>query len=365
MKQPGQPVAHGGEDFLCVEGGFNAATRTVTLLAAPDSTTFPARDESQPVDFGEQGHWHPVAKWSPDDLLLPDPRHHDQRELASDVIERYLEDHGELPDMAFAVCNEMGFVGSLIEVMPQGVAAELHDNYDDAAEASDGQGVVAIHDISRFLTHMAREGYAGVLWNGAVPVFFCIDDGGELQFLRVGDGGGGKVSMEILDLADGWQPYDGAEEIEFLDNADACDARLVETIGSLPLLDWPDDHMLWSMGPSPDTAGVVSVEEDGLDYVLVFTNEDACRDWCTEEIDADWSPFLVHDLSMFLAASGGAKAGCLLNPGAHRARRGVMWKDGERIVLDSFSGFWELGEEGFSAIADEFKDDDSEQVEGS
>lgn len=352
MKQPGTLVHHGGEDYLCVEGGFNAETRTVTLMTGAANTEFPHRPETKAVTWCDQGQWYVVARWSADDLLLPDPRHHARRDLAADVVEQYLASRPETPEALWAVKDGKGFRGHLLDVMPQGLAAEIHESL-EAAEASGGDaGLVPVQDVPRFLTHLAREGYAGALWNASQPVFFCLDESDELQFLRVGQAAPGKVAMEILDGEEGWTDYEGERSIEFLDNAEACDARLVEQVGRVALLDWPAAGPLWSLGPREGEAGVVTVAEDGLAYGLLFTSEAACREWLGEEIEAPWTAFRVGPLADFLSQPSLVGSGALINPGAHRARRGVLWSDGERLILDSFSGFWELLPDGFQLIPD-------------
>ena len=57
--------------------------------------------------------------------------------------------------------------------------------------------------------------------------------------------------------------------------------------------------------------------------------------------------FPVRDLVAFLTCDEMAGNVASLNPGGHRARGGLLWSDGEGVVLDSFSGFWRLGREGF------------------
>lgn len=369
MKQPGTVVEHAGEAYLCVEGGFNRATRTVTLMAGAESASFPHRSEDKPLNWGPQGDWYPVARWSPDDLLLPDPRHQEQHLLASDVIEHYLDSVPECPDAAWVVTDGKGFRGHLVEVMPQGLAVQVYEDEADAISAASGEPVVALQDVIRFLTHLAREGYAGALWNGEQPVFFCLDELGELQFLRIGEGKRGKVAMEILDPDEGWMFYEGAEAIDFLDNGEACDARLVEAVGHLPILDWPDEPLLWSLGPELGQPGIVTVADDGLAYALLFSTEDTCREWLSQEVGEEetWVAFPVPDLDGYLVTVLSQGSGALLNPGAHRARRGVLWHDGERAILDSFSGFWELTAEGsFRSITEEdvFEDLDDEEDAG-
>ncbi|RKY20328.1 MAG: hypothetical protein DRQ55_08040 [Planctomycetota bacterium] len=365
MKQPGTLVEHSGQSYLCVEGGFNTPTRTVTLLVDGENSSFPHREDDQPVTWRDQGDWFPVARWDNGELLLPDPRHREHATLAGELVERYLQSTSEPPEAAWALSEGpgKGFRGYLRSILPQGLAAELYETQELAEEAGEGAELVPVLDIPRFLTHLAREGYAGALWNGQQPLFFCLDQDDELQFLRVGEGGKSSVSMELLDPIEGWIAYDGEEQIDFLDNGEACDARLAESVGCLPMLGWPDDAQLWSPGASPSEPVVVTVEEDALDYALLFTTEEAAKEWIEEEqVKEDWSAHAVDDLDAFLSAAGEQGNGALLNPGSHRARRGVLWHDGERIVLDSFSGFWQLNEEGFALISErstDGEDDDS------
>ena len=196
---------------------------------------------------------------------------------------------------------------------------------------------------------LAREGYAGVLWNRLLPVFFCIDQEGGLHFLRVRKDEG-KVAMDLLRADETWDLYDGAEPIEFLENREACDARLVETLGPVPLVDWPEDGELWSVGPNTDEPGIVALDDDQLPYGLLFTSEEGAAEWCEEAGEQAWVHWPVRDLGMYLADSKLDGCGGLLNPGAHRVRSGVFWRDGARVVLDSFSGFWALEGERFTPV---------------
>jgi len=349
MKQPGTVMHYGGDDYLFVEGGYNAETRTITLLAAPDNGHFPQDEEAVPMAWRDQGEWFPIARLIGGQLELQKQEHEDTADYAAELIRHYVDEALDGPDQAWTLRSPRGFSGSLEDVLPQGVAVAVFDSEESAREAAGEDTVVAISHLASFLTHLAREGYAGVMWNQQQPVFFCIDEASDLQFLRIGRGRGETVEMELLDPLKGWEPYDGAEEIAFLDNADACDARLTEALDQEPLLGWPDDSQLWSLGPQAGEPGLVNVEEDGLSYALLFSEEEAAETWLGD-IDEPWVRFAVADLAALLSAPAMDNCGGLLNPGAHRARRGVFWQDGERIILDSFSGFWVLDPSGFVAL---------------
>lgn len=351
MKRPGVLIEHQGQTYLCVEGGYNADNRSVTLLATAEDPHFPPAEGMRPITWRDQGDWYPVARKLQEDLVLQDERHHDERVYADEVIEHYLADNPPDQEVAWVLEGGTGFHGLLQDILPQGLAVvlcddlatatELLEQRREAGQASPDERLVPVTHLAGFLTHLAREGYAGALWAGRQPVFFCVDEENALHFLRLGEGPGGDggLQMELLDPLEGWVPYEGAEEIAFLDNADACDARLTQVLGELPLLDWPDEDSLWSVGPARGQPGLVTVEEDGLDYGLLFASEQRAQGWL-EELDQPWVVWRVPDLSAWLGHPDLAERGGLLNPGGHRARRGVLWIDGDRIVLDSFSGFW-------------------------
>src|SRR5262245_39930347 len=349
MKQPGTLTRQGDRDYLLVEGGFNPETRAVILLARPDDPSFPPDGHTPPIRWSHQGEWTPVARWTADELRIPDARHEQRRDLVKSLIDRYVAQHQSPLAVAFTARRDGGYAGSLQAALPMGVAVHCHDTADAAtSEAEPGTTLVPVHNIAMFLTHLVREGYAGVMWNGTQPVFFCVDENADLQFLRVKAGDDGeRVDMEILDESDRWQGYDGAEEIEFIDNRDACDARLVESLGRKPVLGWISGAPLYSVGP-PFGQPVVVTEDsrpdqpdqpDAVPHGVLFTTEEAARAFREDAGPDELTVFPVNDLAAFLTQDG--LTGCVtaLNPGGHRASSGTLWSDGERIVLDSFSGF--------------------------
>ncbi len=353
MKQPGTLVRHDQREYLLVEGGYNAETRAVILLARPDDPGFPPDPASQPLRWVHQGLWTPVARWTAAELRIPDERHAGRRDVAQKVIEEYVAGHRARPAVAWTARHGTGFVGSLEVALPMGLAVHCHDTEKAAASEEGAEGVVPVDNLGMFLTHLVREGYAGALWNGRQPIFFCADENADLQFLRVKPGpAGDRVEMEIVDEKDTWQPYDGAEEIEFIDNREACDARLVEMLGRKPLVGWPEAGRLYSVGPEFGTPVIVTEgeEPDAVPHSVLFTTEAAADAFREDAGAAELKVFPVNDLNAFLTQE--ELAGCVtsLNPGGHRASSGILWSDGERIVLDSFSGFWKLGPGGFELL---------------
>jgi len=352
LRQPGTVLRHLGGEYLLLEGGFDDDTRTLTVLARPDDPRFAGEQDVRPVEWCDQGRWLPVARDAVDEeLLVQRPAFDAQRGFLEELLERYREERGELEPMAFTLVQEHGFAGSLEPFLPMGVAVPLFDDEHEAAAAAEERGahVHGVHSVARFLTHLAREGYAGALWNRLLPVFACIDPEGGLHFLRV-NRDGAHVALELLQADETWNAYDGAEPIEFLEDREACDARLVDAIGPVPLLDWPEDARLWSVGPSRDEPGIVALDSDELPYGLLFTSAEAASEWCEEADEPGWVHWPVPDLGLFLADGRLEGCGALLNPGAHRARSGLLWRDGARVVLDSFSGFWALDGERFEPV---------------
>ncbi len=349
MKLPGTPLRHAGGNYLLVEGGYNNDTRTVTLLAEPSNEAFTHPEKAQRVVWGEQGEWFPISQWAVGMITLQEDSYTEQRPLIDEIFERFRSEQQELPTVAWAVQGTGGFVGSLETILPMGLAAKVYGEEEDAAERAGDDIVVPITNLPNFLTHLAREGYAGGMWNAQQPIFFCIDSNNELQFLRVRRADAGGMQMDILDADGDWLQYEGAEEIEMLENRDACDERLVATMGSRPVMSWPVDGNFWSVGPKGGEPGCITREEDELPYGILFTDEEEARDW-REESDSPWVSFPVDSVVEFLESESLDGSGVLLNPASHRVHSGVLWRDGERIVLESYSGFWVLDGDEFEKV---------------
>jgi hypothetical protein len=366
MKQPGTIVRHDDREYLLVEGGYNGQTRAVILLARPGDARFPPDASARPIRWGHQGEWSPVARWSPQELRIPDERYEAQRELIQAVVDAYLAQYRERRTVAWAARKGEDFAGTLEIALPMGLAVVCCDTRDSAAEAvSDADELVPVENLAMFLTQLVRLGYAGAMWNRTQPVFFCTDDAGELHFLRVSAGTRGapagrvsvrpdpdEVRLEILTEADDWTPYDGAEPIEFIDNREACDQRLVAVLGRTPVVDWPEGGRLYSVGSAPEAPAVVTEMQgkEEVRHALLFTSDAAAREYVDDD-RTELRVFPVADLTAFLTCDALQGNVAALNPGGHRARGGILWSDGERVVLDSFSGFWQVDGQGFELLA--------------
>jgi len=353
MKQPGTIVRRDGREYLLVEGGYGAGSRAVILLARPGDPRVATDAAQRPVRWRQQGDWVPLARWSADGLRIPDERNAASREFVQEVIDGYVAEHKPPPVKAWTGTKGAGFASQLHASLPMGLAAGCFDTEAAAAALPEVEQVVAIDNLGMFLTHLVRQGYAGALWNGVRPIFFCVDDEGDLQFLRLSPGEGqvkGQVVMEILDEHDRWQPYDGAEAVEFIDNRDACDQRLVTALGATPPSGWPDDGRLWSLG-ARGVPKIFTSNEAGNEvrHAVLFSGEQAAKDW-GEERAPDATAFAVDDLTAFLTTDAMAGNVAFYNPGGHRAHSGLLWSDGERVVLDSFSGFWKVEGREFEPI---------------
>lgn len=349
MRQPGTPLRHAGGNYLLVEGGYNRDTRSVTLLAAPSNEAFTHGEKARHVVWRDQGEWYVIAQWAVGMLSFQDEAYEAQRPLVEEVVERFLEERADDPEIAWAVQGMGGFLGSLEEILPMGLAAKVFSTEEAAAEVAGTDEVVPITNLAQFLTQLARDGYAGAMWDERQPIFFCIDGLGEVQFLRVRKDASQRMQLELLAETGDWVDYDGAEEIEFLENRESCDERLVSALGSQPVMGWPLDGKLWAVGPRTGEPGQVTSDEDDVVYGVLFSKEELAREW-NQEVEPSWIAFLVDDLPGFLSHDALAGHGGLLNPGSHRVQSGVLWRDGERVVLDSFSGFWAFESGRFQAL---------------
>lgn len=350
MKQPGTVVRHDDREYLLIEGGFDAESRAVIVLARPGNVQVLGNPSQPPIRWGSQGDWQPLARWTPGELRLPDERNEPLRAMVQGLVDTYVATRKAPPTQAWAGKKGGNFASQAHPALPMGMAAGCFDSQAGAAALPQVEQIVAIDNLGMFFTHLVREGYAGALWNGTQPVFFCVDDEGDLQYLRVSPAGS-DVGMEILDEHDRWQKYDGAEAIEFIDNREACDQRLVATLGSRPPTGWPADGQLWSLGSRRGVPHIFTTTEGSneLRHAALFPDEESARSY-GEERAPDAQPFAVADLTAFLTSDEMAGNVATYNPGGHRSSSGLLWSDGERVVLDAFSGFWKIDGLQFEAI---------------
>jgi hypothetical protein len=352
VRQQGKTVKHEGSEYVLMEDGYNEATRAVVFLARAGDPRFVGGPSQRPTELSEHpGDWRTVARWTQHELHIPEADHEEHRDFIATAIDEYVSVTPRPAPVAWTLGDGDAFAGTLEPALPMGVAIPCYDTEEQARADVGSLELVPIDDLRRFFNHVVRLGYAGAMWNAERPVFFCADPSGDLHYLRLGRGGPGKLAMEILDELDRWDSYDGAEEISFLDNGDACDERLVEKVGNKPLMGWPADGHLHSVGP---TVGQPALFDDDSDtgsgrYAVLFTEAAAADDF-REDLDEAWTTFEVADPSAFLRSDVAEGHVVQLNPGGHRARSGTMWSSGDAAVLDSFSGFWKLTPDGFEAL---------------
>jgi len=348
MKRKGRTLVVEGQEFQLVEDGFNAESRTVTVLARADSKEFPGKDT---VHWSDLGGWHGVARWTSDRTLhVPNDRYREHEPLLRRVVATYEERHAPRMGEPRAYASQDGrhYVAHVDSAVPMGLAAVFHARRPQAERTG---RPVPIHDVGAFLTHLAREGYAGALWNGTSPVFFCLDDEDQIQFVRLTTDERGGPVLEILGEDDAWEPYEGAEEIDLLDNQEACDERLVAVLGRQPVLGWPNDNRLFTIGTPGGDPTLVTLDDDEEEpnVGLLFTSEAEARARLVEfEIDDEILP--VPDVADLLGHPTLKDRPLVLNPGSHRASTGHLWSDGRDVVLQSFSGFWLFRDGDFTPI---------------
>ncbi len=350
MKHPSAIVEQDDNEYLLLEEGYNESTRAVAVLARPSNPLFPKAEDGRTYHFNESGEWHAVARWTREQLVVADERHAHHGELVRGLASDYVEGLPRPRPVAWALHDGEVFAGSLSPAVPMGVVVHCHDDEDHAQDRAAGRRVVPIDNVPLFFNQMVRLGYAGALWNEEMPVFFCVDDEDDLQFLKVSREPRDKVAVEILGLDSRWESYEGAEEVDFLDNTQACDERLVEMVGRRPVLEWPSGPLV-SVGPSEGKPIVLDEEDEELPHGVLFTNTRWANTF-REENDPTWTVFDVPDPAEFIKQTD--FEGCVvhLNPGNHRAYTGTLWNNGEQTVLDSFSGFWRLTDDGFEPTAE-------------
>ena len=161
-----------------------------------------------------------------------------------------------------------------------------------------------------------------------------------------------EVQEYTLNEDGSWRLYEGEEEIEFYLDQDRCDRNMIENLGDIPFLGHQGIVSLWTIEEmdKPNHPFILSSDESPIDgitgssTVLLFHRKKHAVEFLLERGLVECEAVRVDDVKQFLNDAGKMSLTVILEPFRHRATGGVLWLNEQDIVLDSFSGFWILGD---------------------
>lgn len=339
--------------------------REAAILARPDAAVSEGADQSRVIKTNH-GDWIPIALWkggrfrflaSVSPRIRPDleavmNQYLHTRPLATDGKRRkryYYIDGGNAP--AYTISRSH----------PHGLAVRFFGRKKDAdaalKEAADRGGAPRVrwtNDLKRFLVRAADDGFAGAVLDDREPVYFCLDGADDMVFLRLSLNDEEEVEESLLQDDGSWKLYEGEGEIDFFLDQQSADGNMVRLLGEIPFLGHEKMQHVWTVedGRNRGIPYVLAASEgpfaglaEGDTVVLFHTQRNAMEFILDRELYAH-EAVRVEGLKEFLRDAAERRLGVLFEPFNHRAAGGVFWLNGEDVILDSFSGFWKLGEDG-------------------
>jgi len=350
-------ILHEGLEYFLVDRGRTRATRVLTLLRRVE-------DESTCADGAllvktDVGPCQAVAHWTQGEVRL-EKGHEKLAEAFEGVVTRYLEEFrvgrkrpGATPYWFLSSRRRPLF--SLERSQPAGLAVLAYSSEAAAkAAAVKRHGIDApditietVTDLVDFLEARAIEGFAGAMLDDRVPIYFCSDPAGAARFLKVDlDERSGRLDHGLLDEDGSWKVYDGEEEI-FPDlDQDIVDEAMVERIGEVPFFGFREGLVLHQLEQKtePGRPATIELPEDsdtnGVPLCAVFHDLDLLESFCAEHGFDHLRSAPIDDLTALATWCEREGRTLTLHPEGHRARTATLWKNDNRVLLDSFSGIW-------------------------
>jgi len=341
-------VLHDESEYLVSEEASVPLQPRVRVFARHDDPTFP--DPPGPEVKTDQGLWLQVAAVDEGEFQPPDGATPEQVELLQRMLARYLDMRAERDRNAVSSCFYLLVqdrpVYSIHRAQPGGLLLSLFRTEEHARRVLGRLGqeglVIPTGSLREFLILRAEEGFAGALLDEEEPVYWCLDPREQIQFLRIRpDPEEDGLEGHLLDGAGRWQELKGEEDLTFFEDEESWDGLMNRLIGTIPFLGYE--------GPTPlyylrrDAAELVledpDLPQEGR-YLPLFHDPQAAEEFvATEGIDRA-EVVDAQDLVGLLRSIQESGALARLHPGDHRARGGVVWADGDSVVIQTFSGFW-------------------------
>jgi len=295
----------------------------------------------------EQGNWLPLAVVEDDAIRLADGAIEGPLERLGLLVRRYRHERAEQvrrssPPYWYLLVRGRPH-GVVHEVQPGGLLLLLFRQEEEAEAALRDLGlegsVASAGALGEFLAIHAEEGYAGALLDHHEPVFWCQDPSGQLCFLKLSSvAGTDEFEGHLLGDRGQWRPFEGREDLEFVDDQDRWDELMARSLGAVPFLGYASGFPVYAL---LDGGQMVFLEEEDAARTLpLFHQREAAESFAAQHDVSGAEVVEIQDLRGLLRDAADHGAVARLHPEDHRARGGALWMDGREVVLDSFSGFW-------------------------
>lgn len=337
------------DEYLFVEAPGDALGPALLIFAHPENArAVPSRRSA--THRSEHGQWVQIARIEDDRLeITPDAPAGLEPRLER-MLPRYAEVRRQELERARNPCfwieAQRRGVHGLHPAQPGGLLLKLWRS-EPAARSALASGAAAgvvrsTGDLREFLELRAEEGFAGALLDDQEIVFFCLDPGRRMQFLKLsaGDAADG-VHSHLLGEAGRWQLWEGDEALEPFADPDAWDQLMVRAYGRTPFFGYGDGWRCFVLERDGEPVAERDLEGDGEARMVALFHDPAAADAhrTRREIGRARLRQVEEPIALLrdLAARGLVAR---LHPGDHRVRGGTLWLDGDDAVLYSFSGLW-------------------------
>jgi len=349
-------ILHEGHEYFLVDRGQVSSSRVITILKRAE------QEEEQGAGavrvLTDIGDCVAVANWSKGRVRM-EPGHESLGPVFREIVERYLEEfrvgkQTENTKRYYFLSRDGLPLYTLSGSQPAGLTVLVFSS-EEAAEQTlselreEGPArIEAVGDLTDFLAARATEGLAGALLDGRDPIYFCADENGVPGYLRVAlNEDRGDLEYSLLGPDGLWGTYDGEQELTPGDDQDLFDEYMLERLGDLPFLGHGERtrYQTLAKGDAPDRPAVIELGEDlgtaGRPFCPIFHDPDQAQTFLEDHGLEGYRLIPVKDLMELAREMSGDDCMLLLQPGGHRAASGALWQSGDRLILDSFSGFWQ------------------------
>lgn len=367
-------ILHNNEEYLIQDNGASTASRRIIFLARPESAASEGGTGQQPIQTNH-GVWIPIAKWERGGItpitdgarrLTPGlktvlniylRRANRTDTKAKRRIYYYVEREGEI-DYVISPAHPHGLAVKIFSkksaALKERMAEKEASQLPAAAKESLPFSVRQTNNLREFLIKAADDGYAGAVLDGKEPLYFCLNPMEHILFLRLSMNDEDEVEEFLLEEDGTWTRYDGEGDLEFYLDQDRCDLNMVRNLGEIPFIGYDNLKHLWTVEEIKLKGSPYILSEKDDPYreipesrsVLLFLKKRSAMEFLLDRGLVHCEGVRIDDLKSFLQTAGRKSLNVLLEPFGHRAASGALWMNGNDIILDSFSGFWILGEGG-------------------
>ncbi len=332
-------------------------TRIVVFMRGRDTPQYPGTDgaslgmEGTPwladLAFGDEapGDWEPaLVHENGEEEIVPGTALRDPTALKK-VLRAFL-DQGK-PRVRPGLRPYYGLVAEerpafrVTRTHQSGLALLLYSSAELAEESRSDprQRVEKIDDLENYLLERAREGWVGAILDEEQPIYFFVDQNGQMLYVRLAlEDDGEEVVPMVLGAKGDWYAYEGEFQMDLFENQEAADRLMVRFLGERPFVGFEPGVRFYRL-PGDGTLEMGS-EGDTARTLPLFLDSEAGRAFLEQNGHAPGEKVEVDDVHALVGRAQAEDVRVVLHPGEHRSVRANVWVNGDDVILDTYSGFW-------------------------